>query len=66
MKKLIAALAVCIALPVIAIEVSLTDEEKQLCEEQGGCVFATRQHILTLLERAFSEGVKRGKEQCSV
>jgi len=66
MKKLIAALAVCIAVPVIAIEVNLTPEEQQLCDEQGGCVFATRQHILALIERAFTEGVKRGQAKCSL
>jgi hypothetical protein len=66
MKRVLAAvLVVCLAVPVIAIEVTMTDDEQEACDTQGGCVFATRHHLADLLRQAFDQGVKRGQEKCS-
>lgn len=67
MKRVLAAVLVaCLAVPVIAIEVTMTDEEQAACDAEGGCVFATRHHLAALLRQAFDQGVKRGQEKCTL
>jgi len=67
MKRVLAAfLVACLAVPVIAIEVSMSEEEQAACDAEGGCVFATKEHIKSLLEAAYAAGLKRGQEKCSL
>lgn len=42
--------------PAAAIEVTLTDEEKAMCAEQGGCFMLTRSLLDKALRKAFNEG----------
>ena len=67
MKRALAAfLVACLAVPVVAVEVTMSGEEQAACDAEGGCVFATRDHIKSMLEQAYAAGLKRGKEKCSV
>lgn len=42
--------------PAWAIEVTLTDEEKAICAEQGGCFMVTQSILEKALRKAFNEG----------
>lgn len=65
MKRVVAAVLVaCLAVPVIAIEVTMDKDEQAACEAEGGCVFATAEHIKSLLKQAYEAGVKRGQVAC--
>ena len=42
--------------PAWAIEVTLSDEEKAVCAEQGGCLMVTQAILEKALRKAFNEG----------
>lgn len=50
--------------PVVAVEVTMTQDEHDKCEAQGGCEVVTRDFIRGLLQRAYSEGHAAGKSAC--
>lgn len=67
MKRPVAAfLAVCLMLPAVAVEITLSPDEEQACDQEGGCFVITRQRARTLMEQAFQMGVNKGQEKCTI
>lgn len=65
MRKMIAvAMAALLAAAAFAADVSLTDEEKERCAAEGGCVFTSVQFVRQRLEAAFVAGFEKGKAMC--
>ena len=54
-----ASLLVC--MPVVAVQVTVSDEDMAKCGEEGGCVLVTKQAVKRLLDSAFSAGVAQCK-----
>ncbi len=65
MKRYLITVALSVAAALaIAAEVSLTEEEKAHCAENGGCVFTSVGFIRERIKSAFEAGFERGKSAC--
>lgn len=64
MRSIVAAVVACLAIPVSAVTVDMSPDEKAACDAEGGCVFATQENIKALLKQAYEAGVKRGQVAC--
>jgi hypothetical protein len=61
MRSIVAAVVACLAIPVSAVTVDMSPDERASCEAEGGCVFATQDHIKALLKQAYEAGLNRGR-----
>ena len=41
--------------PAIALEATMTDEEKAICEKNGGCMLVTKHALVKALKAAFED-----------
>ena len=60
---LFAALILVLA-PILAFSVTLTDEEQAQCDEHGGCVTVTLEHLREKLGEVFEKGCEAGRVSC--
>ena len=61
MKRVLAALcAACLAASVLSATIDLDTDEQAACDAEGGCVFATKEHIRSMLEAAYAAGLAAG------
>ena len=56
-------LAVCLA-PILAFAVNLTDEEKDVCRQHGGCSVLPLDEFKAKLREVFERGHEAGRISC--
>jgi hypothetical protein len=49
------------SLAALAAEIGLIDEEKALCEKQGGCLFTSAGFVRERLQAAYEAGFQKGR-----
>lgn len=68
MKRVILGVLVGVIGSASALNIEMTDEEKEFCESRGGCRLVDRAWFIEQMEeahqRGFVEGLHKGKEDC--
>ncbi len=64
MKRLACLILAALCAAALAMEASMTPEEKEHCAQEGGCLFTTVAAVNQRIRAAFDAGVKHGAVVC--